>query len=260
MAQQGEPLPPEAPPPEEASNRMFIVLALVLGAIFLLGLLSIGAYAVLVIPRLQHTQQTQVAAVFAQNTQIVAQNTKTAGDMTQAALSAAGTQSAADASATVLALPPTATASSSPTPVVAPTNTNTPLPTNTPQPTNTLSPAQQTAAATQRLSGGDTTTTPGTPGSATATTQAGASGSSTPTVRPSPTRLPSRTPSPALVLQVTTTGTPGTEVPGPTSTLAPTALPTTGFGDTTNISGLLILALALIGVVIIVRRVRLSLR
>ena len=71
--------------------------------------------------------------------------------------------------------------------------------------------------------------------------------------------MPSRTPSPAFI-QVTTTGTPGTSVPGPTVTKSPTALPTTGFGDSANVPGLIGAVLVLLAVVVVARRVRLSMR
>src|SRR5712692_2917463 len=101
MAQE-EPLEPvAAPPPEEASNRMFIILALLLGGIFLVGLICIGAYAIFLGPSQINARRTQVAIVNATNTQIVAQNTQTAADMTRSALEAAQTQQSSDATATV---------------------------------------------------------------------------------------------------------------------------------------------------------------
>ena len=111
MAQE-EPLEPGAPPPEESSNRMFIILAILLGGIFLVGLLCIGAYAVFLGPRQVNAHNTQVAVVNGTNTQIVAGNTQVAADMTQAAQVAAQTQAVLDASATVAAQPPSPTASS----------------------------------------------------------------------------------------------------------------------------------------------------
>src|SRR6185295_924125 len=131
MAQE-EPLEPEAPPPpEESSNRLFIILALLLGGIFLVGLVCIGAYAVLIAPTQLHNNQTQVAAVQMTNTQIVGDNAAAAATMTQGALDAAASQVAGDATATIAALPPTPTITTSPTPVVAPTATDTPLPSDT---------------------------------------------------------------------------------------------------------------------------------
>src|SRR6185436_6076163 len=116
----------DAPPPEESSNRTFIVLAILLGGIFLAGLLCIGAYAVLIGPRAAAQRQTQLAVVNATNTQIVAQNSQVAADMTQVNIDATATQEVVDATATELAVEPTATASGSPTPVVRASSTNTP--------------------------------------------------------------------------------------------------------------------------------------
>jgi hypothetical protein len=82
----------------------------------------------------------------------------------------------------------------------------------------------------------------------------------TPTAGPSPTgatptRVASRTPSPVAgtqVAQITTT--PGTLVAGPSATPGPTELPDTGFADDVGVPGLIILGMALVAVVIVVRR------
>ena len=117
------------------SNRTFLVVAGILGAILLIALLAIAAYAVLVLPGRDTGQQTQVAAINATNTAVAE----------EAQLTAIAKQ---------ITLTPTFTATSTPT------KTSTPIPTNTATPvlapTNTPDPATQTVAAllTQQAGGG----------------------------------------------------------------------------------------------------------
>jgi LPXTG-motif cell wall-anchored protein len=102
----------EDSPPEESGNRTFIIVAGVLGAITVLALVCIAAYAFVVLPRQRALRQEQDAAAIAQQTQV--------------ALGLAQTQAARNIkpTATVTPIPPTSTPTSSPTPVVAlPTNT-----------------------------------------------------------------------------------------------------------------------------------------
>ncbi len=241
-----ETLEVEGPPPEESSNRLFIILAVLLGSIFIVGLLCIGLYAVFIGPQAAQTRQTQAAQVFAENTRIVAQNTEVALQMTNAFAAAQETQVAQAATATEEAVPDTATPQPTNTLVIAPTSTDTPEPTETSPPTETLSAEDQTATAELVVVGGDVTATPTDGPSPTGAT---------------PTRVASRTPSPVgQVVEVTTTGTPGTLVPGPSLTPGPTELPDTGFADDVGVPGLIILGLALIAVMIVVRRLRLAMR
>jgi len=117
------------------SNRTFLVVAGILGAILLIALLAIAAYAVFVLPGRDTGQQTQVAAINATNTAVAE----------EAQLTAIAKQ---------ITLTPTFTATS------IPTETSTPIPTNTGTPvlapTNTPDPATQTVAAllTQQAGGG----------------------------------------------------------------------------------------------------------
>lgn len=243
-----ETLEVEGPPPEESSNRLFIILAVLLGSIFIVGLLCIGLYAVFIGPRTAQARQTEAAVINVQNTQIVAQNTEVAAEMTRAFAEAQETQVAQAATATEEAIPDTVTPAPTNTLVIAPTSTATPEPTETSPPTETLSAESLSGTATAEavVVGGDETATAG-PSPTGAT----------------PTRVASRTPSPVAgtqVAQVTTTGTPGTSVPGPTSTAGPSELPDTGFAEDVGVPGLIILGLALIAVVIVVRRLRLAIR
>lgn len=117
------------------SNRTFLVVAGILGAILLIALLAIAAYALLVLPGRDTGQQTQVAAINATNTAVAE----------EAQLTAIAKQ---------ITLTPTFTAT------LPPTETSTPIPTNTATPvlapTNTPDPATETVAAllTQQAGGG----------------------------------------------------------------------------------------------------------
>lgn len=102
----------EDSPPEESGNRTFIIVAGVLGAITVLALVCIAAYAFVVLPRQRaNVQATEVSANI--------QNTQRAYEITL-------THAASNIrpSETATSIPPTSTPTSSPTPVVAlPTNT-----------------------------------------------------------------------------------------------------------------------------------------
>ncbi|MCJ7718073.1 MAG: hypothetical protein MUO54_16350 [Anaerolineales bacterium] len=124
------------------SNRTFLVVAGILGAILLIALLAIAAYALLVLPGRDTGQQTQVAAINATNTAVAE----------EAQLTAIAKQITLTPTFTAT-LPPTETS----TPI--PTNTATPVlaPTNTPDPGDgTLNPETATVAAllTQQAGGG----------------------------------------------------------------------------------------------------------
>jgi type II secretory pathway pseudopilin PulG len=69
------------PPPEESSNRPFLIVAGILGGILLLSLLCIAAYAGFLLPRLQGQRSTQQAAAITQNYQIAQAATQTINAM-----------------------------------------------------------------------------------------------------------------------------------------------------------------------------------
>jgi LPXTG-motif cell wall-anchored protein len=99
--------PTEAPLPEESSNRTFIIVAGVLGALAVIALVCLVVYALVLGPAQRAGEATRVAQVNAQNTQI-------AGALTSTAIVAAFTPTS-----TVTPVPPTATRAASATPVVA---------------------------------------------------------------------------------------------------------------------------------------------
>ncbi|MEW6716890.1 MAG: hypothetical protein AB1345_05250 [Chloroflexota bacterium] len=127
--------PEDVAPPEEASNRTFLIAAGVLGGVLLLSLACMAVYAMVILPRTRSVRATQQADIYAQNT----------------AVALAGTQTAQ-----VAGFSPTP----SPEPTLAPTSTPSPLPEltetsvlappaelATATPTSTLSPLTATVAA-----------------------------------------------------------------------------------------------------------------
>lgn len=173
----------EETPPEESSNRTFLIAAGILGGIVLLSIICLAGYGLVIVPRQQSAQQTQSAA------------------MTQTAEIFIGDALTATALSYNLSQTPQVTDTPLPTdtPVVAvPTDTNTPENTNTPDPMTATVIAGQTLIA-----------------------------ESTQTV----------------VF---------------TSTALGTALPGTGFADDVGLPGLFIMALVLIAVIFLARRLRAS--
>jgi hypothetical protein len=88
----------DANPPEESSNRTFLLVAGILGGLVLLGLLCIGGYLFF---RNSSTQQTEATAAF----QLTQQQLTIQAGVTQAARSQAETQTAAVTNT----VPPTST-------------------------------------------------------------------------------------------------------------------------------------------------------
>jgi len=156
-------------PEGEGSNRTFIIIAAILGGLFLVGLCAVIVFAGFILPSQRNTRATAQAAILATNTQMV--------------LAATGSAMPTNTPLPTPTFPPTNTPAASPTPLVADTATPAPSPTPLP-PTETLPPAETaagtTATATKLPSG-------------TAPTAAGAAGTGTP---PTPTKVASRTPSP----------------------------------------------------------------
>lgn len=100
-------------PPEESGNRTFIIVAGILGAITVLALVCIAAYAFVVLPRQRAQDEARDATAIAQNTQVALAITQTYASRN------------IEPTSTVTPIPPTNTPTSSPTPVVAlPTRTS----------------------------------------------------------------------------------------------------------------------------------------
>lgn len=112
--------------PEESSNRTFLIIAGILGAIALLALLCIAVYALVLVPRTKDAQANQKATVDAQNTEVALIIERTSTAAAQEAIKAAYTHTPTATS--VVEASPTA---GSPTPVLAIGTTTTPLATGT---------------------------------------------------------------------------------------------------------------------------------
>jgi LPXTG-motif cell wall-anchored protein len=164
----------ETPPPEESSNRTFLIVAGILGGITVLALACIAVYAFFVLPRQRSNREAQIATLTAQANEI-------ATSLARTAIAALAT----------------------------PTFTNTPLPT----------------ATTVRTA---------TPVLAVATD----------------TPVPSADPRTATVAALLT------QAAGTQSVATSTALPTTGFAEDVGIPGLLGMAVLLVAVIFLARRLR----
>lgn len=97
----------ESSAPEESGNRTFYIVAGVIGGVMLLSLICLALYALVYAPQRREQQATQAAAINAQNTQVA-----------QAAVET-GLASKFTATPTRTQIPPTRTASPSPTLVIA---------------------------------------------------------------------------------------------------------------------------------------------
>jgi LPXTG-motif cell wall-anchored protein len=117
----------EPVPPEESSNRTFLIIAGVLGFIALLALVCIAVYALVLLPRTRNASNSQKATLDAANTQVAEMVASTSTEEALQAIIAAFTNTP-----TATEIPPTFTATSSPTPVVAIATTAVVLPTDTP--------------------------------------------------------------------------------------------------------------------------------
>lgn len=191
-----------APPSEEGGNRAFIIIAAVLGGVFLLALVAIIGVAIWL-----NAGRTTATLSPAQQTGTIA-------------AAVAATQTATRyVWLTELAKTPTSLPSNTPLPTVKPP-TDTPKPSNTPVVNTTPSPEGTTEEAT--VGGGDGTTT-GTPTAGTPTVGA--------------------------------TAKAGTKSKTPTKSA--TALPSTGFGDSSGLPALIALGFTLLVVVIFARQWRL---
>ncbi len=106
-----EPSMEEGPPPEEAGNRTFLLVAGILGAILILSLILMAVYAMVIVPRRRDARSTQLAEVNARNTEV-------SMGLTQTAAAEAWTDTP-----TVTPTEEAVVASATPSPVVAFTNT-----------------------------------------------------------------------------------------------------------------------------------------
>jgi hypothetical protein len=139
----GNPSNFDSPPPEESSNRTFLIAAGVLGGIVLLSIACLAGYALLILPSQRTTQQQAATAQAVQNLQV--------------AQALTATSQALNFPTATVTPPPTQT------PVVAQA-TSTPVAiTNTPDPATATVAAALTQAALAQLTHVPTSTAlPGT--------------------------------------------------------------------------------------------------
>lgn len=124
----GEPTTP-ATPPEESQNQTFILLALGLGGLFVVGLMFIGLYAFLIAPRQRAAREAANATAIAQQTMVALAALQTAGAPTQTPVGlGAATETPLPTPTATLVVGPTATTAPTNTPVLGPTLTFTPSP------------------------------------------------------------------------------------------------------------------------------------
>jgi len=144
---------------------------------------------------------------------------------------------------TAAARQPTATI---PPTLPPPTDTPVPPPTDTPVPTVQTPQAGAIASPTPLLAGAPSDTPVAAPTNTVVKTPAGAAVSSpTPLGSPVKTSTPGKSPTPLV---------------GGLKTATPTQLPGTGFADEAGVPALIVVALGLVAVAVVVRRLRLSLR
>jgi ABC-type multidrug transport system fused ATPase/permease subunit len=181
---------PDAPPPEQKSNRMFWIVGGIMAGLVFLTLVCMAVYFLVISPRIAAQRTAAQATIEAGNAQAVQQLTLTA----QAALFSPTPRNTSLPLATGTTVPKTPVPS--PTPVIA---------VNTPVSTATNDPATLAALQTQ------------------------------------------------LAFQMSATGLAAL---GTNTTVAGGGMPTTGFFDQIGLPTLIILALALIAVIFLARRMR----
>ena len=133
----------DAPPPEESSNRTFLVAAGILGGIVLLSIACLAGYALLILPSQRSTQQQAATAQAVQNLQV--------------AQALTATSEAHSLPTATITPPPTQT------PVIAQATATIAASTNTPDPATATVAAALTQAAQAQLTHVPTSTAlPGT--------------------------------------------------------------------------------------------------
>ncbi len=214
--------------PEQSSNRVFILVALGLAGLFVIGLICIGLFAFVVLPGQRASQNATAAAIIAANTQLYIDQVNTANPTT-------------------------------PTPLPSETSDAVEVPTDTPEPllpsdTPVIAIIGNTATFTATNTAGPSPTPSRTP-----TRVGGSVGTAIAQVTGSATAATGVTATPTRIGGATATRTPtvsGGGGEGLTRTPTPTALPDTGFADEVGGPGLLILAIALVVVFFLARQLR----
>jgi len=211
--------------PEQSSNRTFILIAVGLGGLFIVGLICIALYAFLIVPQQQAGRVATAEAINAANTQVALDAALTANPATNTP-------------------EPTFTLEPTTPPEVAPSDT--PViaivgPSATFTATNTAGPSPTPSRTPTRIGG-----SAGTAVAAVTTTVTG-----------TPTRIQAGGITATASRTFTATAPGGVGGGGETRTPTPTALPDTGIADNFGGPGLFILAAALVVVLFFARQLRL---
>jgi hypothetical protein len=231
---------PDAPPPEEKSNRTFRIVAGVVAGLVFLTLVCMAIYFLVIAPRTAAQRNAAQATIEAGNVQAVQQLTSTAQavqqltSIAQAALRTPTLPSTPLPLQTGTSVPRTPTVSS--TPVIA---------LNSPAATATTYPATLAAMRTQLAALQLTSTDPAT--LAAMQTQLVLQMTST-----DPATLAAMKTQLALQMTSTAAAALGTHAAGGQG------MPTTGFFDDVGLPSMIILALALVAVIFLARRMRKS--
>ncbi|HEY5270897.1 MAG TPA: hypothetical protein VII97_11200 [Anaerolineales bacterium] len=231
---------PDAPPPEEKSNRTFRIVAGVVAGLVFLTLVCMAIYFLVIAPRTAAQRNAAQATIEAGNVQAVQQLTSTAQavqqltSIAQAALRTPTLPSTPLPLQTGTSVPRTPTVSS--TPVIA---------LNSPAATATINPATLAAMQTQLVALQLTSTNPAT--LAAMQTQLVLQMTST-----DPATLAAMKTQLALQMTSTAAAAIGTHAAGGQG------MPTTGFFDDVGLPSMIILALALVAVIFLARRMRKS--
>jgi hypothetical protein len=235
--------PGEATPEaEEGQNRSFLIGAIVLAAVFVLGICAVLIYFLVIQPQ-QQAASSDIELTNAYNMTMAAA-TQTAQVLTQAAPTQAPEETEPPAAGTE---EPTSTATSAVAVTVVGTEEGTPSEEEgTPSGTEVaeVTPGEGTPTSLAPV----TTGTPGTPTRTPTVVTTSGLIEVTPLGGPTPTRIAG-----GGATGVTPTGVGGPLQPSPVSTL-----PTTGFSGGAGLAGAGLLAVVLVAVVVVVRRLRLK--
>jgi len=238
--------------PEQSSNRTFVLVALGLGGLFVIGLICIAIVAFVVLPGRTAGRDSTATAIALNNASVLTEAVLTANPPTDTPVPTE-TPLPTDTEAPIEVLP-------SDTPVIALT-----APTDTPVPSDTAGPSPTPSRTPTRVGGlisteaGGTGTavagllvsgTPGTPGTPTTGTPGNGSGGGD---GATPTRISIG--GSTVTATLTPIGSGGGDAA--TRTPTPTALPDTGFADNVGGPGLFIAAILLVVVLFFARQLRL---
>jgi len=241
---------PDAPPPEEKSNRTFRIVAGVVAGLVFLTLVCMAIYFLVIAPRTAAQRNAAQATIEAGNVQAVQQLTSTAQAVQHLTSTAQAVQQLTSIAQAALRTP---TLPSTPLPLQTgtsvprtPTVSSTPvIALNSPAATATINPATLAAMQTQLVALQLTSTNPAT--LAAMQTQLVLQMTST-----DPATLAAMKTQLALQMTSTAAAAIGTHAAGGQG------MPTTGFFDDVGLPSMIILALALVAVIFLARRMRKS--